>query len=323
MLDIIRTILKAEAEGAFPSLEECQNISKREAFRNGTSPATWFCRSYQGQEEILEESSEEGLEEESEPQQQNGISVIYDVPMRQDLNKKSTVKGIMEYTQKIASFILKSSENTNDVVTSHTPILQDCCIAMGGDGSPIMAAQNIMREEDNLKSKIIASFGGFHLMLKSYKKRGSLFEHTHLRHIFSLFRESTKSQDFVLQPSDPGQAKSENTKIHLAIILNALRKLIYIKKNRLDVDSLFDDNFDDVIDESDDELYDPEEEDSYESEIDDEYDELALDETELSFIATSSRIEENINNESVEIVLAPTILPTPTPTSNSSSQQLN
>ena len=101
-------------------------------------------------------------------------------------------------------------------------MLEDCRIAMGGDGSPISTAQGIMRNSPELNDKIIASFGGFHLMLEMYKKRGSLFAATHLRSIFSLFRQSKKSQDFVLQPSDPNQPESEYIKIHAAIYLRPL-----------------------------------------------------------------------------------------------------
>ena len=82
-----------------------------------------------------------------------------------------------------------------------------------------------------------------------------MFEETHLRNLFAMTRESTKAQDFVLQPSDPNQVEKESIKIHTAVYLSALRSLVYIKRNKLDIDDLFAKDFEDVIDDSDDETW--------------------------------------------------------------------
>lgn len=81
----------------------------------------------------------------------------------------------------------------------------------------------------SMKNYILSVFGGFHLMLELYKKIGSLFEHTHLRHINTLFRKSTKAVDFVLNPSDPNQSEGEMIQRHLAFILTAIRSILYLK----------------------------------------------------------------------------------------------
>ena len=102
----------------------------------------------------------------------------------------------------------------------------------------------------------------FHTMMELYKKRGTLFEHTHLRNVFKMTRESQGAQDFVLNPGDPNQAESEYIKIHLAIHLNALRKLIYIKQKNLNADDLFDKDFADYEDEDKDEINHEEDDDN-------------------------------------------------------------
>ena len=83
----------------------------------------------------------------------------------------------------------------------------------------------------SMKNYILSVFGGFHLMLELYKKIGSLFEHTHLRHINTLFRKSTKAVDFVLNPSDPNQSEGEMIQRHLAFILTAICSILNLKRH--------------------------------------------------------------------------------------------
>ena len=257
VLDITKSIIKAESKGTFPSLQDCKELLRTEAFKNGiVSPKVWDGRVYYGQQA---NSNSSGTKE----------RVIYDVPMYKDLNKTSTVLEIMRYLLDINSYILKNGKEGDEFFKDFKPILEEARIAMGGDGSPIISAQNLMRKMENLHEKIIASLGGFHLMLELYKKRGSLFEHTHLRNLFAMTRVSTQAQDFVLQPSDPNQVEAESIKIHTAIYLCALRKLLFIKRNNLDIDDLFDKDFEDVIDDSDDETFYDEGEDGDESSEDD------------------------------------------------------
>jgi len=69
-------------------------------------------------------------------------------------------------------------------------------------------------------------FGGFHLMLEIFKKRGSLFETTHLYNIMGMHRTSQKAIEYVLNPSDPNQANREMIQYHLAVYLSALLALL-------------------------------------------------------------------------------------------------
>ena len=244
VLDIIKGIIKSEVDGVFPSLTECKNLLKTKAYKNGGKPRVWKGDAYYGYNVDSHQNDDE-LDSEK---------VIYDVPMHEDLNKNSTVLEILEYVREINEFIINNGEETEGF-EHFRPILHDARISMAGDGSPIISAQNIMKKNDNLRNKVTAVFGGFHLMLELYKKRGKLFEETHLRNMFATTQESTKAQDFVLQPSDPNQVEKESIKIHTAVYLSALRSLVYIKRNKLDIDEIFAKDFEDVIDDSDDETW--------------------------------------------------------------------
>ena len=131
-LDIICSVMRGEEADAFPTLEEYKTLSVTQTFRNGSISKIWFCKSYQGRQEDRTTAANVLPQDE-----EDRVSVIYDIPMCQDLDKKSTVKTIMEYNQRIASFILPSS-NVNEEFSTSTPILKDCLIAMGRDGSPII-----------------------------------------------------------------------------------------------------------------------------------------------------------------------------------------
>ena len=66
-------------------------------------------------------------------------------------------------------------------------------IAASGDGSPSTAAHGLLEGiAAQLKDKVLPVFGGFHLMLELFKKRGTLFKTTHLHFMrtgmFCLFK---------------------------------------------------------------------------------------------------------------------------------------
>ena len=159
VLDIIKGIIKSEVDGVFPSLAECKNLLKTKAYKNGGKPRVWKGDAYYGYNVDSHQNDDE-LDSEK---------VIYDVPMHEDLNKNSTVLEILEYVREINEFIINNGEETEGF-EHFRPILHDARISMAGDGSPIISAQNIMKKNDNLRNKVTAVFGGFHLMLELYKK---------------------------------------------------------------------------------------------------------------------------------------------------------
>lgn len=243
VLDICYNILKGVAEGVFPSLIETKRILSLYASSNQKrSPNRWNCPSFRGR--ISDSSIDD-----HDPSECARAQVIYDVPLKKDLSKNETVKDIMTYKINSDKFIMENG-SLNPLYRDITPIMKDIPAGLGSDGGPAIAAQNEMRSNLGFNGKCHASFGGFHTMVELRKKRGALFEHTHLRGLTSLFRQSSKSQDWVLQPSDPGQAEDEYIQMSIGIYVSAIRQLFYIKKNKLDIEKEFDKDFLDNDEES-------------------------------------------------------------------------
>ena len=233
VFNCIYQIMMAEEKGIFPSITEAKEIIAEDVYQR-RSPPTWNNTAYLGEQMFIDVEEGESGEE----------VCMYDLPMRLDLNKKDTVKEVMKYSAAIRKYIIACDPTTSTDLNGFTPILETMRIAMAGDGSPINAAQNILREiqveneeedeeeqeqEESEEEKdfrtVLPAFGGFHLMLEIFKKRGSLFDVTHLRSITSMYRESKKAVDYVLNPSDPNQANREMMCYHLAVYLSAIQGL--------------------------------------------------------------------------------------------------
>ena len=238
-MKIYASIMEAESQGIFPSKEKCKEMLQQDIFRQGEIPSTWFCPEYRGRAQ--EEESHDGLEE-----------VHYDLPMQQDLNKTTTVVNILMYFMCIVKNMTAIFDP--NILSEEIPITRDIPAAVCGDGSPTHQGQNWLRRTGRrFRGKVKPFFGGFHLVLELFKKRGSLFEHTHLRNIYSMTRESTKAQDFVLCPSNPNQPDAEGIGHHVGFFLSALRALIdmkregisYLDEIKQDIELSYDTNDDD------------------------------------------------------------------------------
>lgn len=282
-LSIIEDIMKGENNGVFPSLSMARKLLVKNVFRKGQKPRIWESNAYYGRTVVDDENDNNDSFE----------NIIYDMPMYLDLNKKSTVIEILDYAIKIRKKILESNDDGIGV-------LEDIRIAIAGDGSPIIAAHNIQRKNEQYKNEVLAVFGGFHLMLETYKKRGSLFEHTHLRNMFSMWRESMKAQDFVLQPSDPNQAEAEGIKMHAGLFLGAIRALLYLKVHGIEWDAAFDEDFElydmsDDDEEEDDESYGSNDDDSTSDSSEDEYSYASEDITEAEEDDSSAASDDTID----------------------------
>ena len=117
---------------------------------------------------------------------QPGQQIEVNFPMRADLNKRETVKGIAVGALKLRSRLLLSNPSLVD--TAESPVMQDCGIYPGGDGSPGYTF-DVLTAEDNEKYKHIKNFsGGFHQMLNFLQKLGLRFENTHLGALLHPFR---------------------------------------------------------------------------------------------------------------------------------------
>ena len=66
--------------------------------------------------------------------------------------------------------------------------------------------------------------GGFHLLLETHRKRGSLFGRSHLEDIFSTWRKTPGQLKWVLEPGDPGQVDEELIMVVLALYTTAVRE---------------------------------------------------------------------------------------------------
>lgn len=222
-ITFVHAIMVAHSLGKFPTVEQAKMALCDEIYKD-TEPPSWRFDSYTGDRMIVDIADDEIGEERT----------IYDLPMRLDLNKKDTVGEVLEYCgNKVLPLILSRDDEVDARFQNQVPFLLDGGrIAASGDGSPIAAGHGLLEGIlSELKSKVLPVFGGFHLMLELFKKRGLLFETTHLRFITGMFFASKKAIDYVINPSDPNQANKEMLQYHLEFYLTALQALLELKFN--------------------------------------------------------------------------------------------
>ena len=103
--------------------------------------------------------------------------------------------------------------------------------ALLGDGNPTNMMQNILQEEEGEVYKHIKAFtGGFHMILETHRKRGSLFGQSHLEDVFSCWRTTLGQLNWVMNPGDPNQIDCELAMYVLAVYISGMRGLIETKK---------------------------------------------------------------------------------------------
>jgi len=216
-LDIVHAIMIAHSQGLFPSVEQAKTLMRFEVYKAST-PATFHCNEYRGPP-LTPAEQDSALREDC----------IYDLPMQMDLNKKDTVWDVINYTIEVGKAILARLDPTAHIFEGQTPIMESIGTTMAGDGSPIIAAQGELRTDEEKKKLVKPVFGGFHLVLEIFKKRASLFDASHLRNMFKLYRTTSGAVEFVMNPSDANQPEREMTQYHLAVYLSALMALIELK----------------------------------------------------------------------------------------------
>ena len=104
--------------------------------------------------------------------------------------------------------------------------MQDYALPLLGDGSPTYAISTILRTDAAKKyeGKVTGFGGGFHLLLETHRKRGSLFGASHLEDLFSTWRTTQGQLKWVLEPGDPGQIDAELIMVVLALYTVAIRE---------------------------------------------------------------------------------------------------
>ena len=140
-------------------------------------------------------------------------SATVDVPIKFDLASDETLDILLSYSEALADNCMKDQVSKEE---NYTPISLGISPYLCGDGNPIWGIYKQLRKNGaNYKRKMPAYFGGFHLVLETHKKRGSLFGDTHLRDIFRKWRPTDKQLDWVMAPGDPNQVDSEIVMYHL------------------------------------------------------------------------------------------------------------
>ena len=91
-----------------------------------------------------------------------------DLPQRSDLNKKETVRGLAKAADKLRLQVLGSSASNID--TEEAPLMEDCGIFMGGDGSPSYTFDMLSAKDPEQYAKVTNFSGGFHCLLNMHQK---------------------------------------------------------------------------------------------------------------------------------------------------------
>ena len=142
-------------------------------------------------------------------------NAIVDVPMKQDLASDKTLDMLLSYSETLADNVLKQK---NEEEEDFPPIMSAISPYLLGDGNPIWGIYKQLKREggsSKYKRRMPAYFGGFHLVLETHKKRGSLFGDSHLCDVFRRWRRTDKMLEWVMDPGDPGQVNDEMLMYHL------------------------------------------------------------------------------------------------------------
>ena len=181
-LHIIKSIIQAEADGIFPSLNQCKKLLESEAYTSKKHIAPiWKSNCFYFHSAFGVTQEEENNDDDTIHGSSAFEKVVHDVPMSKDLSKNDTVLELMKYSANVKEYIVTEGHSSEQDATIGTPVFPDLRIGFGGDGKPISQAQALLRDEENdeLAKSIHPSFGGFHLQLEIWKKTGGLFELTH------------------------------------------------------------------------------------------------------------------------------------------------
>jgi hypothetical protein len=151
-----------------------------------------------------------------------------DVPMEEDLNKKSTGLKIFDYTTLNQTNLL-AQEDLDEGWENERPIVLDIPAVLACDGAPagIMLRMQ-MQDPDNHSGTIIS--GGFHMLLSSYKALGKMFGFSHLVDFFSLWRKTDGQLKWVMEPGDPNQIEDELIMMRFGLLIDGIMGLLKTKR---------------------------------------------------------------------------------------------
>ena len=217
-MESVELVMDLESKGKFPSIEKAKELlSDKEKLK-------YFDLSIPDlKKNRVVESDMVGIEVDNSGGRSETLctfdtnydanSVTVDVPIKSDLASDETIDILLSYSETLADNCMKDQVSKEE---NYTPILSEISPYLCGDGNPIWNIYKQLRKnEADYKRKMPAYFGGFHLILETHKKRGSLFGDTHLRDIFRKWRPTDKQLDWVMAPGDPNQVDSEIVMYHL------------------------------------------------------------------------------------------------------------
>ena len=216
ILDFIQLVMTLEGKGHIPSYESAKILLQDEEKLNHYA---YKVPEYDGAIKLPPDSDGISKQNISCTYETNydANNATVDVPLQQDLATDKTLEILLAYSESLAKNCLENKKNDDeDSNNNFTPIMNDLCPYLLGDGNPIWGIYKLLRKNEGKYGKRMpAYFGGFHLVLETHKKRGSLFADTHLCDIFRQWRPSDKQLEWVMSPGDPNQVNDEMMMYHL------------------------------------------------------------------------------------------------------------
>lgn len=219
IFDFIELVMDLEAKEQFPSLETAQlliqNKEEMNYFPTKISQVDGGIKLPTKNSETDDNGQSRETFSCSYESNYDANDATIDVPLQHDLAADKTLEILLSYSETLAENALKD-ENDKDEEQDFPPIMSQLSPYLLWDGNPIWGIYKHLRKNgDNYKRRMPAYFGGFHLVLETHKKRGSLFGESHLRDIFRNWRKSDKQLDWVMDPGDPSQIDDEMIMYHL------------------------------------------------------------------------------------------------------------
>jgi hypothetical protein len=192
--------------------------------------------------------------------------VVSDIPLKLDLNEHTTVQLLIDSVEDLRKRCLDGtstiginaqgeveaqgpsldpdnikgnpwSDNGWPVEDWPIPWMADRGVYLCGDGSPTFAALSLLRgihwgDKDfpDDGPKVTPFNGGFHAMLELHKLRGKAFGPTHLREIWSAWRTTEGTPNWVMNPGDPNDVEDEMAMYYFGVIAGAITALMEKKQ---------------------------------------------------------------------------------------------
>ena len=214
ILDFVELVFSLEEEGKFPSYESAKLLledNEKLCHYSHKIPEV------DGALKLATPSDDNDFSRENivVPFESNydANNATIDVPLQHDLAADKTLEILLSYSESLAENTLKNKNNEEE---DFPPIMDKLSPYLLGDGNPVWGIYKLLRKNGGqYKRRMPAYFGGFHLVLETHKKRGSLFGDSHLCDIFRKWRKSDKQLEWVMDPGDPTQVNEEMMMYHL------------------------------------------------------------------------------------------------------------